>query len=133
MQEQQAELSLSTIAMPADANANGDIFGGWVMAQMDLAGSIPAKKAVKNRIVTVAVDKMKFIRPVKVGDRVVCYTQIARVGKTSITVQVDVYAERMTEETEVKVTEGQFTYVSINENGQPQPISRTNPDLLSFV
>ncbi len=129
--EHQGELSLSTIAMPADANANGDIFGGWVMAQMDLAGSIPAKKAVKNRIVTVAVDKMKFLRPVKVGDRVVCYTQISRVGRTSITIQVDVYAERMTEEKEVKVTEGDFTYVSINNNGLPQAIAVTNPDFVS--
>ena len=129
MQEHEGELSLSTIAMPADANANGDIFGGWVMAQMDLAGSIPARKAVKNRIVTVAVDKMKFLRPVKVGDRLVCYTQISRIGKTSITIQVDVCAERITEEREVKVTEGLFTYVSIDDKGSPQPISRTNPDL----
>ena len=108
--------------MPADANANGDIFGGWVMSQMDLAGSIPAKIAVRNRIVTVAVDKMKFLKPVKVGDRVVCYTQISRVGNTSITIEVDVYAQRLTEGKEVKVTEGQFTYVSIDERGRPKRI-----------
>ena len=122
MKEHQGELSLSTIAMPADANANGDIFGGWVMAQMDLAGSIPAKIAVRNRIVTVAVDKMKFLKPVKVGDRVVCYTQISRMGNTSITIEVDVYAQRLTEDEEVKVTEGQFTYVSIDEKGRPKKI-----------
>ena len=122
MKEHQGELSLSTIAMPADANANGDIFGGWVMSQMDLAGSIPAKIAVRNRIVTVAVDKMKFLKPVKVGDRVVCYTQISRVGNTSITIEVDVYAQRLTEGKEVKVTEGQFTYVSIDERGRPKRI-----------
>ena len=128
MQDHQGELSLSTIAMPADANANGDIFGGWVMAQMDLAGSVPAKKTVKNRIVTVAVDKMQFLKPVKVGDRVVCYTNISRIGKTSITIQVDVFAERMIEHKEVKVTEGMFTYVSIDENGMPQLISLTTND-----
>ena len=122
MQNHQGELSLSTIAMPADANANGDIFGGWVMAQMDLAGSIPAKKAVRNRIVTVAVDKMKFLKPVKVGDRVVCYTHIIALGNTSITIQVDVYAQRLTEDTEVKVTEGMFTYVSIDQKGKPKRI-----------
>jgi len=126
MKEHLGELSLSTIAMPADANANGDIFGGWVMAQMDLAGSVPAKKAVKNRIVTVAVDKMQFLKPVKVGDRVVCYTKLARLGKTSITVEVDVYAERMIEHTEVKVTQGMFTYVSIDKKGLPQLISLTS-------
>ena len=124
MKEHQGELSLSTIAMPADANANGDIFGGWVMAQMDLAGSIPAKIAVRNRIVTVAVDKMKFLKPVKVGDRVVCYTQISRLGNTSITIEVDVYAQRLTEDEEVKVTEGQFTYVSIDEQGRPKKIKK---------
>ena len=128
MQDHHGDLSLSTIAMPADANANGDIFGGWVMAQMDLAGSIPAKKAVKNRIVTVAVDKMQFLKPVKVGDRVVCYTKIARLGKTSITIEVDVYAEQMTKHKEVKVTEGMFTYVSIDNNGAPQSIALTAND-----
>ena len=122
MERHQGELSLSTIAMPADANANGDIFGGWVMAQMDLAGSIPAKITVRNRIVTVAVDKMKFLKPVKVGDRVVCYTHVSRIGRTSITIQVDVYAQRLTEDREVKVTEGQFTYVSIDERGRPKAI-----------
>ena len=124
MKEHKGELSLSTIAMPADANANGDIFGGWVMAQMDLAGSIPAKTTVRNRIVTVAVDKMKFLKPVKVGDRVVCYTQISRIGNTSITIEVDVYAQRLTEDKEVKVTEGLFTYVSIDEQGRPRRIQR---------
>ena len=125
MNEHQGELSLSTIAMPADANANGDIFGGWVMAQMDLAGSIPAKIAVRNRIVTVAVDKMKFLKPVKVGDRVVCYTQISRIGTTSITIEVDVYAQRLTEDNEVKVTEGLFTYVSIDDKGRPTAIKKS--------
>lgn len=124
MKKHPGELSLSTVAMPADANANGDIFGGWVMAQMDLAGSIPAKIAVRNRIVTVAVDKMKFLKPVKVGDRVVCYTRVSRMGNTSITIEVDVFAERLLENKEVKVTEGQFTYVSIDEHGRPKKINR---------
>lgn len=124
MNEDRGELSLSTIAMPADANANGDIFGGWVMAQMDLAGSVPAKKAVRNRIATVAVDKMKFIRPVQVGDRVNSYTRVTATGNTSITIQVEVYAESMAGHTEVKVTEGTFIYVSIDEHGRPRAIAK---------
>ena len=111
-------LSIRTLAMPADTNPNGDIFGGWLMSQMDIAGGITAHSRAGGRVVTVGVEAMTFHRPVHVGDVVCCYTDIVKTGKTSMAVLVEVWVlgERNTEN-KVKVTAGTFTYVAIGEDG----------------
>ena len=116
------EPALRALAMPADANPNGDIFGGWVLAQMDLAGAVPAARRAGGRIATVAVDAMRFHRPVFIGDLVSCYARIVKTGTTSISVLVETYAERRHDGSEVKVTEGTYVYVAIDEAGRPRPI-----------
>lgn len=116
--------ALRTIAMPADTNPRGDIFGGWLLAQMDLAGSILAQKLAKQRVATVGVQAMTFHKPVFVGDEVSCYTDLVRIGNTSVTVQIESWARRRDDETEMKVTEGQFTYVAIDENRRPVQIAK---------
>ena len=108
-----SEPALRAIAMPADANPRGDIFGGWLLSQMDLAGSTVAIRRAKARVATIAVTSMTFRKPVYVGDEVSCYAEITRIGRTSITVQVEVWARRARREDEVKVTEGRFTCVAI--------------------
>jgi acyl-CoA thioesterase YciA len=115
-------LTIRTLAMPADTNPAGDIFGGWVLSQMDIAGSIAAHERVRGRTVSVAVEAMTFIAPVKVGDVLCVYTTIERVGTTSITVSMEAWARRNRQDDRVKVTEGRFVYVSIDENGQKSPI-----------
>ena len=116
------ELTTRTLAMPADANPSGDIFGGWVLSQMDIAGGIAAGQHAQGRVATVAIDAMTFIRPVNIGDILCVYADIARVGRTSITVHLEAWAlrERMGER--VKVTEGQFVFVALDKNGQPRPV-----------
>ena len=116
--------ALRTIAMPADTNPRGDIFGGWLLAQMDLAGSILAQKIAKQRVATVGVQAMTFHKPVFVGDEVSCYTDMVRIGNTSVTIQIESWARRCDEDIERKVTEGQFTYVAIDENRQPVQIPK---------
>ena len=119
------EPSLRTIAMPADANPAGDIFGGWIMSQMDLAGAIYASYAVKGRLVTVAVNSMNFHLPVFVGDQVSCYCETARIGTTSISIHIETWVRRKQSDIELlKVTEATFTYVSIDNNRRPVPIKR---------
>lgn len=108
--------------MPADANVNGDIFGGWVLSQMDLAGAVPAAARARGRIATVAVEAMRFHKPVLVGDLVSCYARILREGTTSITVVIETWARRRFTQEEVKVTEGTFVYVAIDEQGRPRPL-----------
>jgi len=109
--------------MPADCNANGDIFGGWVMAQVDLAGSVLPVRVVRGRIATVAVKEFIFKQPVRVGDLLSFYARISRIGRTSISVEVECFAERAFSHGQfVKVTEATVTYVAIDENGQPTPI-----------
>ncbi|MFC4351247.1 acyl-CoA thioesterase [Fodinicurvata halophila] len=114
--------ALRTLAMPADANVNGDIFGGWVLSQMDLAGSVPASVRADGRIATVAVDAMRFHRPIHVGDLVTCYAEIIKIGRTSLTVHIDTWAKRQRTDEDVKVTEGNFVYVAIDAAGTPRPI-----------
>lgn len=114
--------ALRTIAMPADTNANGDMFGGWLLSQMDLAGSILAAYTSKTKIATVAVDAMKFYRPVYVGDEVSCYTKIERIGTTSITILIETWVRRRQGEESELVTEGKFTYVAIGEDRRPVPV-----------
>lgn len=116
--------SLRTIAMPADANANGDIFGGWVLSQMDLAGSVIATQTSKTRVATVGIEAMSFQKPVNIGDEVSCYCRVERIGRTSISIHIESWARARLGETAQKVTEGKFTYVAIDENRQPIPVSR---------
>jgi acyl-CoA thioesterase YciA len=109
--------------MPADANANGDIFGGWMMAQMDLAGAVMAIRRARGRVATVAVEAMAFHRPVMIGDLVSCYAEVERVGRTSMTVRIDAWVERRAGGKAEQVTSGLFTYVAIDEQGRPRPVT----------
>ena len=119
------ELVLKVIPMPADCNANGDIFGGWVMAQVDLAGSVIPARYAQGRMATVAVNQFVFKQPVRVGDILSFYSSLTRIGRTSITVQVEVYAEHFrTQGNYIKVTEASVTYVAINHQGQPRAVPR---------
>jgi acyl-CoA thioesterase YciA len=125
------EVALRVIPMPADANANGDIFGGWIMSQVDLAGSIPAIRRAQGRIATVAVNQFVFKQPVQIGDVVSFYASVKRVGRTSITVDVEVYSERDRGTTVVKVTEAELTYVAIGADRKPRELplqTDTNSD-----
>jgi acyl-CoA thioesterase YciA len=120
------ELVLKVIPMPADSNANGDIFGGWVMAQVDLAGSVIPARMAKGRIATVAVNQFIFKQAVKIGDLLSFFAEVERVGTTSVTVKVEVYAQRMRQpEQTIKVTEANLTYVAIDMDGKPQPLPKT--------
>ncbi len=115
--------SLRTVAMPADANPSGDIFGGWIMSQMDIAGAIYASYLVKGRLVTVAVESMAFHLPVFVGDQVSCYCKLARVGTTSISVHIETRVRRKKAgEQRLKVTEATYTYVCVDERRRPTPV-----------
>ncbi|GAB5440732.1 MAG: acyl-CoA thioester hydrolase YciA [Fuerstiella sp.] len=115
--------------MPADTNANGDIFGGWIMSQMDIAGSILAKEVAQGRTVTVAVDGMKFHRPVQVGDVVCCYGRVDRIGNTSMTLHIETWVKPILREVEspenrFKVTEANFIFVAVDEEGRKRPVPR---------
>ena len=117
------ELVLKVIPMPADCNANGDIFGGWVMAQVDLAGSVLPARYSRGRMATVAVNEFVFKHPVRVGDILSFFSKVTRMGRTSITVKVEVYAERYrTQGQYIKVTEASLTYVAIDDDGKPTEI-----------
>jgi acyl-CoA thioesterase YciA len=116
------ELSLRTLAMPGDTNPNGDIFGGWLMSQMDIAGSIFAMKHCGDKVVTVAVDSMVFHSPVNVGDIVCCYAKCIREGNTSLAIKIEVFVVRRFQQERAKVTEGIFTYVRVDEDGRPKPL-----------
>jgi acyl-CoA thioesterase YciA len=117
-----AEPALRAIAMPADANPHGDIFGGWLLSQMDLAGGTVATRRAKGRTATVAITGMSFHRPVFVGDEVTCYAKIVRIGTTSITVKVESCVRRDTGEEQIAVTEGVFTYVAVDNERRPRPV-----------
>ncbi len=116
------DAAVRTLAMPADTNSAGDIFGGWVMSQMDIAGEITARQRARARVVTVAIDGMEFHQPVYVGDVVSCYTEITRVGKSSLTIHIEAVAMRDISGESIKVTEGTFVYVALDENGRPRPV-----------
>ena|ERR1700722_10408757 len=116
------ELALRAIAMPADANPNGDIFGGWLLSQMDLAGGTVAMRRAGGRVATVAITGMSFRRPVFVGDEVSCYAEIVKTGATSLTLKVESWARRGLGGEPVKVTEGVFTYVAVSPDRRPRPI-----------
>jgi acyl-CoA thioesterase YciA len=118
-----ADPAIRTIAMPADTNPHGDIFGGWLLCQMDLAGASVAVRRAGGRVVTVAITAMAFHRPVCVGDQVSCYGSVEKIGTTSITIKVESWALRGTGTTPIKVTEGLFTYVRVGPDGRPQPFN----------
>jgi acyl-CoA thioesterase YciA len=116
------DLTVRLIAMPADTNANGDIFGGWVLSQMDQAGGIAAVERAAGRVVTIAVDAMTFIRPVKVGDVLCVYTSVEKVGRTSMKIHIEAWARRFRTHAREKVTVATFTFVAIDDSGRPRPI-----------
>src|SRR6185312_14550718 len=117
-----SEPALRAIAMPADTNPHGDIFGGWLLCQMDLAGTTVATRRACGRVVTVAITGMEFHRPVMVGDEVSCFCNIERVGNTSITVKIESWVRRGLGTEQIKVTEGIFTYVAVDASGKPRPV-----------
>ena len=123
------ELVMKVIPMPADCNANGDIFGGWVMAQVDLAGSVLPARYTDGRMATVAVNEFIFKQPVRVGDLLSFFSSVTRLGRTSVTVLVEVYAERIRAQGKyIKVTQASLTYVAIDEQGKPRPLPQDSQD-----
>ena len=119
--------ALRVVPMPADLNQNGDVFGGWVMAQVDVAGAIPAMRRARGRVTTVSVNSFQFKQPISVGDLISLYAEVVHVGNTSITVNVEVFAERnYANPVTVKVTEAQLTYVAINGNGEKRSVPPEN-------
>ena len=118
------EPTLRVVPMPSDANYTGDIFGGWIMSQVDIAGAIPAIELAQGRVATVAVNSFVFKQPVMIGDVVSFYARVVRVGRTSITVDVEVYARRRALPDVVKVTEATLTYVAVDDDRRPRPVSQ---------
>ncbi|HLJ72277.1 MAG TPA: acyl-CoA thioesterase [Roseiarcus sp.] len=118
------ELTVRLIAMPGDTNANGDIFGGWVLSQMDQAGGIAGVERAQGRVVTIAVEAMTFIRPVRVGDVLCVYTEVERVGRTSMRIHIEAWAQRFRTHFREKVTDAVFTFVAVDDEGRPRPIPR---------
>lgn len=123
-EDPRGELTVRTIAMPADTNANGDIFGGWVMSRMDQAGGIAAVERAEGRAVTIAVEAMTFIRPVRVGDVLEVFTDVESIGRTSMKIHIEAWARRFRQNLREKVTDATFTFVAIDDNGRPRPIPR---------
>jgi acyl-CoA thioesterase YciA len=121
------DVVIRTIAMPADTNANGDIFGGWLVSQMDLGGAVLARATAHSRVTTVAIDSMSFLRPVNIGDIVTVYARLLAVGRTSMKIDVEVWVQRSSDTALLRVTEGKFTYVAIDANGRPHPVKRSAP------
>ena len=122
-EEPQGELSLQTLAMPKDTNANGDIFGGWLVSQMDLAAGIISKQICKGRSATVAIENVTFLRPVTVGSTVSCYCKVVKKGRTSVHLAVEVWTwHQLTSHDGIKVAQGTFVFVAIDDNGKPRPI-----------
>jgi acyl-CoA thioesterase YciA len=122
MTKPNGDLTLRTLAMPADANAAGDIFGGWVMAQMDLSCGIRAAERARGRVVTAAVKEMAFEMPVKIGDTLCIYTDVVKVGRTSMTLKVEAWAQRYLSDRMDKVTDALFVMVALDESGRPEPV-----------
>jgi acyl-CoA thioesterase YciA len=121
-EQPRGDLTVRLVAMPADTNANGDIFGGWVLSQMDQAGGIAGVDRAEGRVVTIALEAMNFIRPVRVGDVLCVYTAVDSVGRTSMKIHVEAWAQRFRTTVREKVTVGTFTFVAVDDNGRPKPI-----------
>jgi acyl-CoA thioesterase YciA len=124
--EPHGQLASRVLAMPTDTNPKGDIFGGWIMSLMDMAGKMSATDVAGGRVVTVAVDRIVFREPVKVGDVVCCYTDTVRAGRTSITLSIEVWALRQGQGDRIKVTDAVFTFVAVDDDGRPRPIEKIN-------
>ena len=124
--EKKNEPTLRVVPMPSDSNSNGDIFGGWIMSQVDIAGAIPVVQLVNGRVATVAVNSFVFKQPVFIGDLVSFYATIKKIGTTSVTVNVEVFAQRKARMEIVKVTDANLTYVHIDKNGKPKPINQVS-------
>ena len=122
--EPRGDLCIRTLAMPADTNANGDIFGGWVLSRMDQAGGIAGVERARGRVVTIALEAMTFIRPVKVGDVLEVYTEVESIGRTSMKMHIEAWARRFQTHAQEKVTDATFTFVAIDDNGKPRPIPK---------
>jgi acyl-CoA thioesterase YciA len=118
------EITIRTLAMPAHTNANGDIFGGWLISQMDLAAGVLAKRIARGRVATIAINSMSFLKPVHVGDMVTCHVEIAKIGNTSMTVSVEVWTETLSTGEQARVTEGTFIFVAIDEKGKPRRVPK---------
>jgi acyl-CoA thioesterase YciA len=112
------------VPQPADMNGNGDIFGGWVLAQMDIAGGTVASRAAQGRVATVAITAMTFVQPIKVGDLVSIYGEVRKIGNTSVTVWLETVVERRLDPTPIRVTEGTFVFVAIDDDGKPRPVPK---------
>lgn len=122
--DERGTLTIQTLAMPGDTNANGDIFGGWMVSQMDLAGGILAKYMSRGRVATVAINQMQFLKPVKVGDLVSCFVKQKLVGNTSIAIDIEVWTKNFTADSDCLVAKGEFIYVAIDEVGKPRSVSK---------
>jgi len=123
IEQPQGTLTLQTLSMPADTNPHGDIFGGWLLSQMDIAGAVLALEVAQGRVTTVAVSGMKFLHPVPVGSLVSCYSLLRAIGRTSIRVGIEVWIKDFRTHQRLKVTEGEFVYVAIDDNGKKRPVN----------
>jgi acyl-CoA thioesterase YciA len=124
MAESRRDPIIRTVPQPADMNGNGDIFGGWVLSEMDVAGGVLAAKVAKGRVATVAITAMTFVQPIKVGDMVSIYGDVAKIGRSSITIDLETVVQRRHESTEIRVTHGTFVFVAIDEEGRPRSIAK---------
>jgi len=123
MSETARDPIIRTVPQPADMNGNGDIFGGWVLSQMDIAGGTLAARVAKGRVATVAITAMTFVQPIKVGDLVSIYGEVSKIGRTSITIALETIVQRRLDPTPIQVTRGTFVFVAIDEDGKPRPVS----------
>jgi acyl-CoA thioesterase YciA len=124
MAERRRDPIIRTVPQPADMNGNGDIFGGWVLSQMDVAGGALAARVAKGRVATVAITAMTFVEPIKVGDMVSIYGEVQKIGRTSITINLETVVQRRTGTTDIRVTHGTFVFVAIDEEGKPRAVPR---------
>ena len=124
MAESRRDPIIRTVPQPADMNGNGDIFGGWVLSQMDVAGGALAARVAKGRVATVAITAMTFVEPIKVGDMVSIYGEVQKIGRTSITIDLETVVQRRTGNTDIRVTHGTFVFVAIDEEGKPRAVPR---------
>ena len=124
MAESRRDPIVRTVPHPSDMNGNGDIFGGWVLSQMDVAGGALAARVAKGRIATVAITAMTFVEPIKVGDMVSIYGEVTKIGRTSVTVELETVVQRRTEDTDRRVTHGTFVFVAIDSEGKPRPVTQ---------
>ncbi len=122
MSESRRDPIVRTVPQPADMNGNGDIFGGWVLSQMDIAGGSLAARVAKGRVATVAITAMTFVQPIKVGDMVSIYGEVVKVGRTSITIALETMVQRRHEQVDIQVTHGTYVFVAIDDDGKPRPV-----------